>query len=206
MKRGASMTRSTISDLELIRQAVLEQGRVIGEDILKVDSFLNHQLDTDLLNAIGRVFHLQFGHLKIDKILTAEVSGIAIAAIAAQYFRVPVVFAKKTLSKNLDPETYEGTVYSYTKQQTYQIRVARRYLHERENILILDDFLANGEAIKGMKQIIDAAGAHLAGSGVVIQKSFQPGAEMLEEMGVTVYPILQVTSLANQQITLNDLK
>jgi xanthine phosphoribosyltransferase len=137
--------------------------------------------------------------------MTAEVSGIAIAAIAAQYFNVPVVFAKKTLSKNLDPETWEGTVYSYTKQQTYQIRVSRRYLHEGERVLILDDFLANGEAIKGMKQIIDAAGAELVGSGVVIEKSFQPGAKMLLEMGVSVYPISRITSLADGQIMLNEL-
>jgi xanthine phosphoribosyltransferase len=199
------MPCSTASDFQVIRQAVLEQGRVIGDDILKVDSFLNHQLDVDLLNAIGRLFYQQFGRLTIDKIMTAEVSGIAIAAIAAQYFNVPVVFAKKTVSKNLDPETWEGTVYSYTKQQTYQIRISRRYLHEREKVLILDDFLANGEAIKGMKQIIDAAGAELVGSGVVIEKSFQPGARMLLEMGVSVYPILQITSLAEGQILLNEL-
>jgi len=191
-----------LSDLELVKQAVLTQGRALGNDILKVDSFLNHQLDVDLLNAIGRIFHEKFRHLAIDKIMTAEVSGIAIAAIAAQYFKVPVIFAKKTISKNLDPETWEGTVYSYTKKQTYQIRVSKRYLHQGEKVLVLDDFLANGEAIKGMKQIIDNANAEMVGSGVVIEKSFQPGASLLEHLGISVYPIIQVESLADEIILL----
>lgn len=196
------MAVTELSDLELVKQAVLTQGRALGNDILKVDSFLNHQLDVDLLNAIGRIFYEKFGHLAIDKIMTAEVSGIAIAAIAAQYFNVPVVFAKKTISKNLDPDTWEGTVYSYTKKQTYQIRVSKRYLHQGEKVLILDDFLANGEAIKGMKQIIDNAGAEMAGAGVVIEKSFQPGASLLNHLGISVDPIIQVESLANENIVL----
>lgn len=196
------MAVTELSDLELVKQAVLTQGRALGNDILKVDSFLNHQLDVDLLNAIGRIFYEKFGHLAIDKIMTAEVSGIAIAAIAAQYFNVPVVFAKKTISKNLDPDTWEGTVYSYTKKQTYQIRVSKRYLHQGEKVLILDDFLANGEAIKGMKQIIDNAGAEMAGAGVVIEKSFQPGASLLNHLGISVEPIIQVESLENENIVL----
>lgn len=196
------MAVTALTDLELVKQAVLTQGRALGNDILKVDSFLNHQLDVDLLNAIGRIFYDKFGHLTIDKIMTAEVSGIAIAAIAAQYFNVPVVFAKKTISKNLDPDTWEGTVYSYTKKQTYQIRVSKRYLHQGEKVLILDDFLANGEAIKGMKEIIDNAGAEMAGAGVVIEKSFQPGASLLNHLGISVDPIIQVESLANEHIVL----
>lgn len=202
MKRGVGVAETELSDLERVKQAVLTQGRALGNDILKVDSFLNHQLDVDLLNAIGRIFHEKFGHLAIDKIMTAEVSGIAIAAIAAQYFNVPVVFAKKTISKNLDPDTWEGTVYSYTKKQTYQIRVSKRYLHQGEKVLILDDFLANGEAIKGMKQIIDNAGAEMVGAGVVIEKSFQPGASLLEHLGISVDPIIQVESLADENIVL----
>ncbi|SDY72838.1 xanthine phosphoribosyltransferase [Tindallia californiensis] len=187
---------------ELLRNTVLEQGRVLDGDVLKVDSFLNHQLDVRVLNAIGKLFYQQFGELKIDKILTAEVSGIAIAAIAAQYFQVPVVFAKKTLSKNLDPDTWEGSVYSYTKQQTYQIRVAKRYLGKGEKILILDDFLANGQAIKGMHQIVKESEAVLMGTGVVIEKSFQPGKEMLREKGIHVHSLIKVTSLEKEQIQL----
>ena len=190
------------SDYELLRTTVLEQGRVVGTDILKVDSFLNHQLDVEVLNAIGRLFYKQFGHLNIDKILTAEVSGIAIAVVTAQYFQVPVVFAKKTLSKNLDPETWEGSVYSYTKQQEYQIRVAKRYLKKGEKVLIIDDFLANGQAIKGMKQILDEAEAELLGTGVVIEKSFQPGKKFLQQNGFLVHSLVRVTSLEKQQIVL----
>ncbi|SFH94950.1 xanthine phosphoribosyltransferase [Tindallia magadiensis] len=191
-------------EYELLRNTVLEQGRVLGDDVLKVDSFLNHQLDVRVLNAIGKLFYQQFGALEIDKILTAEVSGIAIAAIAAQYFQVPVVFAKKTLSKNLDPDTWEGSVYSYTKQQTYQIRVAKRYLGKGEKILILDDFLANGQAIKGMHQILEESEAVLMGTGVVIEKSFQAGKEMLRDQGVEVHSLIKVTSLEGQQIQLRE--
>lgn len=198
--------KQTESDYEVLRDTLLSQGRVLGKDILKVDSFLNHQLDVDVLNAIGRLFYHKFGHLSIDKILTAEVSGIAIAAIAAQYFKVPVVFAKKTLSKNLDPETWEGSVYSYTKQQEYQIRVARRYLGKKDKVLILDDFLANGQAIQGMKQIIDGAQAELMGTGVVIEKSFQPGKEMLLKKGVEVHALIKVASLEQQKIQLDPLE
>ena len=194
------------SDYELLRTTVLEKGRVIGNDILKVDSFLNHQLDVEVLNAIGRLFYKQFGHLNIDKILTAEVSGIAIAVVSAQYFHVPVVFAKKTLSKNLDLETWEGSVYSYTKQQEYKIRVAKRYLKKWEKVLIIDDFLANGQAIKGMKQILDEAEAELLGTGVVIEKSFQPGKKILQQNGVLVHSLVKVESLEQQQIVLAELR
>ena len=194
------------SDYELLRTTVLEKGRVIGNDILKVDSFLNHQLDVEVLNAIGRLFYKQFGHLNIDKILTAEVSGIAIAVVSAQYFHVPVVFAKKTLSKNLDLETWEGSVYSYTKQQEYKIRVAKRYLKKGEKVLIIDDFLANGQAIKGMKQILDEAEAELLGTGVVIEKSFQPGKKILQQNGVLVHSLVKVESLEQQQIVLAELR
>lgn len=192
------------TDYQLLKNAVMTQGRVIGDDILKVDSFLNHQLDISLLHSIGRLFHRYFKDRPIDKIMTAEVSGIAIATVAAHYFKVPVVFAKKTLSKNLDPDTYEGRVYSFTKDQTYQIRIARRYLQTDERILILDDFLANGEAMKGMKEIIDSAGAVLAGAGVVIEKSFQPGAEILKERGIQVYSLIQIDSLAHQRIIIRE--
>ena len=198
------MTITANSDFDMLRNAVLQQGCVLGNDILKVDSFLNHQLDTNLLNAIGRLFYQVFGHLEIDKILTAEVSGIAIAAIAGQYFQVPVVFAKKTLSVNLDPDAWEGTVYSYTKRQTYKIRVARKFISRGERILILDDFLANGEAINGLKQIIDAAEASLSGAGVVIEKSFQPGAGFLKQNGVNVHALIRIKSLADQKIILSE--
>lgn len=187
--------------MELLKEKIRSEGHVREGNILKVDRFLNHQLDITLLNALGKEFHRRFSHLSVDKILTAEVSGIAIAAIAAQYFDVPVVFAKKLESKNLDPETYEGEVYSYTKEKTYKIRVSKQYLSPGENILILDDFLANGEAIKGLMEIIDEAKARLVGAGVVIEKGFQQGGANLRGKGVLVESLVIIDSLTDGQIT-----
>ncbi|SCZ10448.1 xanthine phosphoribosyltransferase [Alkaliphilus peptidifermentans] len=186
--------------MELLKRKILEVGRVEGEGILKVDSFLNHQLDIVLLNEIGREFYRLFKDYEITKILTAEVSGIAIATIAAQYFNVPVVFAKKTLSKNLDRETYEGEVYSYTKDVTYKIRVSKRYLCEEDKLLIIDDFLANGEAVLGLKQIIDSANASLLGVGIVIEKGFQKGGKVLREKGIEVKSLAIVDDMKNGKI------
>lgn len=187
--------------MELLKEKILKEGRVIGEHILKVDHFLNHQLDVSLLNAIGRAFKERFGGEEVTKILTAEVSGIAIAAITAQYFDVPVVFARKTSSLNLDKETYEGSVYSYTKQQLYKFRVSRHYLPENEKVLIIDDFLANGEAIKGLCEIVASARATLVGAGVVIEKHFQGGGNKLREKGLNVQALVSIASLTKGQIT-----
>ena len=186
--------------MDLLKEKILSEGHVRDGNILKVDRFLNHQLDIQLLNQLGTEFHRRFSHLPVDKILTAEVSGIAIAAIAAQYFNVPVVFAKKLESKNLDPDTYEGEVYSYTKEKTYKIRVSKQYMSPGENILILDDFLANGEAIKGLMEIIDEADAQLIGAGVVIEKGFQQGGMLLREKGVLLESLVTLDSLTNNKI------
>ena len=139
--------------MELLKQKILEEGRVVGEGILKVDSFLNHQIDIHLLNEIGKEFKRRFSHEKITKILTIEASGIGIACVAAQYFNVPVVFAKKTESKNLDGDTFQSEVHSFTKGKSYRIRVSKRYLQPEDRILVIDDFLANGKAALGLKEI-----------------------------------------------------
>ncbi|KXZ38875.1 xanthine phosphoribosyltransferase [Alkalithermobacter thermoalcaliphilus JW-YL-7 = DSM 7308] len=186
--------------MELLKDKILEQGRIIGNDILKVDSFLNHQLDIYILNEIGKEFKKRFRGYKIDKIITAEVSGIAIAAIAAQYFNVPVVFARKSQSKNLDMETYEGEVFSYTKDKLYKIRISKRYLNSGENVLIIDDFLANGQAILGLKQIVDQAKANLVGVGIVIEKGFQEGGKILREAGINIESLVIVDSMSKGQI------
>jgi len=172
--------------MKLLKEQIRQVGRVGNGNVLKVDSFLNHQLDIALLNEIGKEFKKRFQDQKVDKILTAEVSGIAIAAITAQYFNVPVVFAKKTQSKNLDEHTYEGEVYSYTKEQTYKIRVSKKYLQKGENILIIDDFLANGEALRGLKEIVEKANANLVGAGIVIEKGFQQGGQRLRDENVRI--------------------
>lgn len=186
--------------MQLLKERILQVGRVEGDEVLKVDSFLNHQLDIELLNEIGKAFKDRFRDIEITKILTAEVSGIAIAAITAQYFNVPVVFAKKTQSKNLDAETYEGEIYSYTKAQTYKIRVSKRYISPQDKILVIDDFLANGQAILGLKQIIDAAEAQMMGVGIVIEKGFQEGGRLLRESGIRVESLAIVEAMNKEEI------
>jgi len=186
--------------MQLLKDKILQVGRVEGEGVLKVDSFLNHQLDIVLLNEIGKAFKEAFKDAEVTKILTAEVSGIAIAVIAAQYFNVPVVFAKKTQSKNLDSETYEGEVYSYTKAQSYKIRVSKRYISSEDKILVLDDFLANGQAALGLKQIVDAAKADLVGVGVVIEKAFQEGGSLLRDKAIRVEALATIEAMDSNGI------
>lgn len=186
--------------MQLLKDRIIKDGRVLSENILKVDSFLNHQIDVKLLNEIGKEFKKIFNDVEVTKILTAEVSGISIAVIAAQYFNVPVVFAKKTESVNLDKETYEGNVYSYTKKKQYKIRVSKNYISKDDKILILDDFLANGEAIKGLNEIITNAKATLVGTGVVIEKSYQPGKKILEDMGIEVKALASIKSMTDGNI------
>lgn len=189
--------RGRSEKMELLKQKILREGRVENGDILKVDSFLNHQIDVELLNEIGKEFKKRFAKDNINKILTIEASGIAIACIAAQYFNVPVVFAKKTESRNLDKETYESNVYSYTKDKKYKIRVSKRYIDKSDNILIIDDFLANGKALLGLKDIIEQANANLIGAGIVIEKGFQKGGDLLRNDGVRVDSLVIIDSLEN---------
>jgi len=173
--------------MELLKEMIMNKGKVREGNILKVDSFLNHQMDVKFLNEVGKEFRNRFKGEKIDKILTIEASGIGIAAIASQYFDyVPVVFAKKTESLNLDKEVYESEVHSFTKNKTYKVRVGKQFLNEGENILIIDDFLAKGCATKGLIDIINQSKANLIGVGIVIEKGFQEGRSVLEEIGVRV--------------------
>ncbi|MCX7709346.1 MAG: xanthine phosphoribosyltransferase [Clostridia bacterium] len=181
--------------MELLKQRILKDGRIIGQDILKVDSFLNHQIDVKLYNEIGKEFKKLFSNKDITKILTIEASGIGIACIAAQYFDVPVVFAKKTESRNLDSDTYESEVHSFTKGKSYKIRVSKKYIDSSDKILIMDDFLANGKAVLGLKDIVDQAEAALAGVGVVIEKGFQDGGKTLRDMGLNVQSLAIVQSM-----------
>lgn len=186
--------------MELLKEKILQEGRVLEGNILKVDSFLNHQLDIQLLNQLGKEFKRRFRDKTITKILTVEASGIAIAAITAQYFNVPVVFAKKTESRNLDKEVYEGSVYSYTKAKHYKIMVSKRYISKEDNILIIDDFLANGQAILGLKEIIDAASAKLVGVGIVVEKGFQEGGSMLRKAGISIESLAIIESMSGAGI------
>lgn len=190
--------------MELLKKKILDEGSVAEGNILKVDSFLNHQLDIAFLNEIGKEFKRLFKDKKITKIITLETSGIAIASIAAQYFNVPVVFAKKIETKNLDKETYESDVYSYTKGKTYKIKVSKKYITPKDHILIIDDFLANAQAALGLMDIIDKGGAKLEGIGIVIEKGFQDGGKLLREKGVDLKSLVIVDSLNNGEINFRE--
>lgn len=186
--------------MQRLKEKIVKEGQALEGSILKVDGFLNHQIDVELLNEIGKEFKQRFRDNNITKILTVESSGIAVACITAQYFNVPVVFAKKTTAKNLDKAVYMGSVYSYTKDQHYTILVAKERLSKEDNILIIDDFLANGQAILGLKEIIDAAGASLAGVGIVIEKGFQKGGKLLREAGTHIESLAIIDSLEDGKI------
>ena len=170
--------------MELLKQRILKDGKVIGDDILKVDSFLNHQIDTALLFEIGKEFHRLFKDQNINKILTIEASGIGIACAAAQFFAVPVVFAKKGNHKNLSDSKYSTKVYSFTKDVYYDVTVDKEYLKSDDRVLIIDDFLANGNAALGLIDLVKQAGGTVEGVGIVIEKGFQEGGKIIRNMGI----------------------
>lgn len=190
--------------MKLLKERIIKDGDIKDGNVIKVDNFLNHQIDVTLLNEIAREFKERFGSRKIDKILTVEASGIAIAAIAGQHFNVPVVFAKKTESKNLDEDTYESEVYSYTRGKYYTIRVSKRYLTEGENILVLDDFLAKGKAAEGLIDILNQAKSKLAGVGIVIEKGFQDGGESLRNKGIKLESLAIIESIDSGEIVFKE--
>ncbi|WP_105617873.1 xanthine phosphoribosyltransferase [Vallitalea okinawensis] len=186
--------------MKLLKDKILEEGRVVGEDILKVDSFLNHQIDVELLKEIGKEFKNRFNNKKITKIITIEASGIAIATLAAQYFNVPVVFAKKTESRNLDNDTYESQVHSFTKGITYSIKISKRYLNEEDHVLILDDFLANGQAALGLIDLVNQSKAVVEGIGIVIEKGFQQGGNLIRAKNIQLESLAILQSFEEKQI------
>ena len=170
--------------MKLLQDRIVADGKIEAGNILKVDSFLNHQIDVSLLGEIGQEFKRQFGDREVNKILTIEASGIAIACIAARYFNVPVVFAKKSRSLNIAGDVYTAKVESFTHKNTNDIIVSKKFLSPEDRILIVDDFLANGKAILGLCQLVEQAGATLVGAGVVIEKGFQDGGKRIREAGI----------------------
>lgn len=181
--------------MELLKERILRDGKVKSGGILKVDSFLNHQLDIALLNEIGREFKRIFGRESISKILTIEASGIAIACLAAQYFDVPVVFAKKAASKNIDGDLYTSVIASFTHGNEYTAMLERRFLSPDDRVLILDDFLATGKAQLGLLDIVRQAGASVAGIGIVIEKGFQGGGDRLRAEGYNLHSLAIIESM-----------
>ena len=187
--------------MKILEEKILTDGTVLPGNILKVDNFLNHQIDVAFLNKIGEEFYNIFSSANITKILTVEASGIAIACAAAQHFNVPVVFAKKGQHKNIGTDCFTAEVFSFTKGTSYTVTVSRKYLNENDNILILDDFLANGQAALGLMKIIEDAGAKVAGVGIVIEKGFQPGGALIREKGVRLESLAIVESMTDDSIS-----
>ena len=183
--------------MRLLEERIRRDGKVFPGNILKVDSFLNHQVDVELLGQIGEEFYRLFAADRIDKILTIEASGIGIACIAAQKFGVPMVFAKKTQTKNIASDVYTSRVQSFTHGKVYDIIVSKEFLHAGERILILDDFLAKGQALLGMIELVRAAGAIPVGAGIVIEKGFQEGGDLVRKTGIHLESLAIVESMGD---------
>ena len=181
--------------MELLKERIRRDGKIKAGNVLKVDSFLNHQMDVELYNEMGKEFRRLFPSEKINKILTIEASGIGIACIAAQYFHVPVVFAKKSQSINLDGEQYSTRIESFTHKRVYDVIVSKKYLQKGDRVLIIDDFLANGCAVAGLIDLIESAGAEIEGVGIAVEKGFQEGGKLLRGRGIRVESLAIVESM-----------
>lgn len=181
--------------MKLLEDRIRKDGKIKGGDVLKVDSFLNHQMDIALFGEMGKEFHRLFGSEGVTKILTIESSGIGIACVAAQYFGVPVLFAKKNQTKNIAGDVYTSRVESFTHGRVYEIRVAKEFLRPEDRVLIIDDFLANGSALLGLIQLVKAAGACLVGAGIAVEKGFQPGGDLVRATGVRVESLAIIESM-----------
>ncbi len=186
--------------MDLLKNKIVEKGKVFSEEVLKVDSFLNHQIDPQLLFEVGKEFHRRFSDKTITKILTIEASGIAVGLMTGLSFGVPLLFAKKVASRNLDKDTYLTKVHSFTKQIDYDIQASKKYLTADDHVLIVDDFLANGQACLGLIDIVKQAGATLEGVGIVIEKEFQPGGKLIRNEGVRVESLAIIKSLKDGKV------
>lgn len=184
--------------MQLLEERIRKDGVVKQGNVLKVDSFLNHQMDVELFNEMGKEFRRLFPSEKINKILTIEASGIGIACIAAQYFHVPVVFAKKSQSINLDGEQYCTKIESFTHKRVYDVIVSKKYLGTEDHVLIIDDFLANGCAVAGLIDLVKSAGAVVEGVGIAVEKGFQKGGKLLREKGVRVESLAIIESMDDE--------
>ena len=190
--------------MKALEEKILQDGQVRPGHILKVDSFLNHQIDIDFINEIGKEFQRLFADRPITKILTVEASGIGIACITAQYFHVPVVFAKKAQSLNLDGSLYTAKVQSYTHNRVYDVILSKKFLSASDHVLIIDDFLANGCAVTGLLDIIEAAGAKVEGVGIVIEKGFQSGGQEIRSRGIDLKSLAVIKSMTDDAIVFEE--
>lgn len=183
--------------MKLLEDRIRRDGRILDGDVLKVDSFLNHQIDVPFICELGREFKRLFENETITKIMTIEASGIGIACLVAQYFDVPVVFAKKAKSANIAGDVYSAPVTSYTHGRTYEVIVSKRFVDPTDRILIIDDFLAVGSALKGLLHVCEQAGASVVGCGIVIEKQYQGGGDMLREKGIRIESLAKISKMQN---------
>ena len=190
--------------MKLLKEKIMSEGIVLNDAILKVDSFLNHQIDPELMMAIGKEFAARFGSEKIDKVFTIESSGIACALTTALCLHVPVVFARKQKSELMSSPAYTTKDYSFTKKVTSDVSVLKKFLHEGETVLIIDDFLANGEAALGLADIAHQAGCKVAGIGIVIEKSFQPGHQRIVDAGYHLESLARIKAFKDGKVVFEE--
>lgn len=190
--------------MKLLKEKIEKEGQVLSEAVLKVDSFLNHQIDPMLMKEVGEEFANRFSDQIITKVLTIESSGIAPATFLGLTIGAPVVFARKRKSLTLTDNIYTSKVYSFTKNETNEISVSKNFLSAEDNVIIIDDFLANGEALKGLVDIANQAGATIVGAGIVIEKGFQPGGQLMREQGLRIESLANIKSLANGKVEFFD--
>ena len=190
--------------MQLLKDRIRKDGKVKEGNVLKVDSFLNHQMDISLFQEIGKEFRRRFEGEEINKILTIEASGIGIACIVAQSFGVPAVFAKKTQTKNIAGDVYKSQVESYTHGRIYDIIVSKEFLGPDDKVLLIDDFLANGKALEGLADLVQMAGAQLVGAGIVIEKGFQPGGTELRAAGYKLASLAIVNEMSDDHLTFRE--
>lgn len=186
--------------MKLLEEKILKDGHTGEGGVLKVDSFLNHRIDVDFICEVGKEFHRLYKDEGINKILTVEASGIGIACLTAQYFGVPVVFAKKTQSVNISGEVYSAPVESFTHKRHYEIIVSKKFLGPEDRVLIIDDFLAMGSALLGLIKVANDSGATIAGAGIVIEKVFQPGGKLIRDMGIRVESLARIAELSDDGV------
>ena len=191
--------------MKLLKDRIRKDGVIKEGNVLKVDSFLNHQMDVELFHEIGLEFKRRFEGEEINKILTIEASGIAIGCLVAQQFGVPLLFAKKSRSSNLPADVYATAVHSYTHGNVNQVVVSKEFLHSGEHVLLIDDFLAHGEALAGLVSLVQQAGGIVAGAGIVIEKAFQDGGDRIRRQGIRVESLARIASMSVEEgVTFTD--
>ena len=190
--------------MQLLKDMIIKKGKIFPGNILKVDSFLNHQIDISFLNEVGKEYYKRYKDDNVNKILTIEASGIGIACITAQHFNVPVVFAKKNKTKNIASDVYSSNVVSYTHSKEYTVIVSKEFLSPSDRVIIIDDFLANGCAMTGLIDIVKSSGATLVGVGAVIEKGFQGGGDKLRAEGIRVESLAIIDKMEEDKIIYRD--